>query len=563
LGQPGALANDADTAVAFNGSSGKVDVPQQAALNVGDRFTIEAWVKRGSIGGSNNQVIAAKQSGSWVLLFNSSNQLVLRKAAVADVAASTVTVADTTQWHYVAATKDGATVKLFVDGAEVTGAVTNQTMVDNTQALAIGQSSGTAFFNGTIDEVALYNVALTAAQITNHYGGGVSGPASSAPPTITGTTQDGQTLSADHGTWTGTAPLTYAYQWSRCTQVGTPCVDIANATGSTYTIGHTDVGATLRVAVTASNAHGSTTAVSAVSAIVSAPPAAAGDPVIAAAGDIACDPNDSRFNSGLGMQYSCQQMATSDLLLNAPYSAVLALGDNQYTCGGYNAFLQSYGPSWGRVLGITHPVPGNHEYVTSGGTDCDFSGQAAGYFQYFGSAAGEPGKGYYSYDLGSWHLLALNSNCLEIGGCLAGSPEETWLKADLAAHASQCTLAYWHHPRFTSSAVGETTDVAGFWDDLYSAGADLILNGHTHGYERFAPQDPQRQYDPAAGLRELVVGTGGEDFQALGSAKPLTELRQPDTFGVLQLTLHPSSYDWRFIPVAGSTFSDSGSGFCH
>jgi hypothetical protein len=169
LGQAGALTNDPDAAAAFNGSTGWVQVAQSSSLNVGDRFTVEAWVTRGLLGGANNQVIASKQNTAWVLMFNTSDQLVLRRSNVADVVLSTVKVTDTTRWHYAAATKDGTAVKLYLDGADVTGTVTNQTMSDNTLPLAIGQSSTSAYFNGTIDEAALYNVALTAAQISSHY----------------------------------------------------------------------------------------------------------------------------------------------------------------------------------------------------------------------------------------------------------------------------------------------------------------------------------------------------------------------------------------------------------
>jgi hypothetical protein len=207
-------------------------------------------------------------------------------------------------------------------------------------------------------------------------------------------------------------------------------------------------------------------------------------------------------------------------------------------------------------------VPGNHEYEPANGTDCDPSQTAAGYFQYFGAAAGEAGKGYYSFDVGSWHLIALNSNCFAVGGCRVGSPQETWLKSDLASHPNTCTLAYWHHPRFTSGQA-EDLEVSAFWDDLYAAGADVILNGHSHSYERFAPQDPSENYDPANGMREFVAGAGGEDLEAFSRTTPLTEVRASNTFGVLDLTLHAASYDWRFVPQQGGTFFDSGSAFCH
>ena len=213
-------------------------------------------------------------------------------------------------------------------------------------------------------------------------------------------------------------------------------------------------------------------------------------------------------------------------------------------------------------MSITHPVPGNHEYQASNGTDCDGSGTASGYFRYFGAAAGDPADGYYSYDVGTWHLIALNSNCPAVGGCSARSPEEQWLRADLAAHAAQCTLAYFHYPRFSSS--GDIKGSSAFWVDLYAAGADVVLSAHKHNYERFAPQDPNGSADPNRGIREFVVGTGGKSYQGFKSTPdPNSEVRDAGVFGVLELTLHPGRYDWQFVPVAGKSFFDSGSTSCH
>jgi hypothetical protein len=211
---------------------------------------------------------------------------------------------------------------------------------------------------------------------------------------------------------------------------------------------------------------------------------------------------------------------------------------------------------------MTYPAVGNHEYQTSGGTGCDKNGQAAGYYSYFGAAAGDPTKGYYSYDIGAWHLIALNSNC-SIVKCSANSPQETWLKADLAAHPNVCTLAYFHHPRFSTTA--NSNGVSPLWADFYPGGVDLVLNGHQHNYERFAPQTPSGTYDPVLGIREIVVGTGGKSHGGLKSNPPLvnSEVRDSVTFGILRLTLHSSSYDWTFVHEAGKTFTDSGSTFCH
>ncbi|HXD09954.1 MAG TPA: metallophosphoesterase [Anaerolineales bacterium] len=290
---------------------------------------------------------------------------------------------------------------------------------------------------------------------------------------------------------------------------------------------------------------------------------AASDPVIAAAGDIACDPRNSNFNGGNGSARSCRQKYTAELLVNTNFSAVLALGDNQYYCGGYQAFLQSYDLSWGNVKSITRPVVGNHEYLDYGGTDCtNTNADAAGHFQYFGAAAGDPSRGYYSYDIGAWHLIALNSNCSNVGGCGSNSPQGRWLAADLAAHPNFCTLAYWHIPLF-SSGDRASFNSQQFWETLYKNNADLILTAHDHIYERFAPQTPNGALDTIRGIREFVVGSGGANHTSFSTIATNSEVRDNSAFGILQLTLHPTSYDWQFIPEAGVAFTDSGTMDCH
>ncbi len=296
------------------------------------------------------------------------------------------------------------------------------------------------------------------------------------------------------------------------------------------------------------------------------PAAAAGDPVIAAAGDIACDPANANWNNGNGNSNACRQLATSNLLLGGGYSAVLPLGDNQYECGSLWAYQNSYDLSWGRVKSITRPSPGNHDYLTHGGTDCTTANAgAAGYYSYFGTAAGTvaPGKGYYSYDIGSWHLISLNSNCSDAGGCGTSSPQGQWLAADLAAHPGQCTLAYWHIPLFSSGGRASANSQT-FWNLLYAAHADVVLNGHDHIYERFAPQDAQGRADAINGIREFIAGTGGNNHTSIATVAANSVVRNTNTFGILALTLHPGSYDWQFIPDTGSgSFSDSGTGTCH
>jgi hypothetical protein len=322
-----------------------------------------------------------------------------------------------------------------------------------------------------------------------------------------------------------------------------------------------DLGNTLRVAVTASDSVGTGTAASNPTGLVGT------DAVVAAAGDIACDPSDSRFNAGLGTASACHEKATSDILVNnGALAAILALGDDQYDCGSSSDFLNSFDPTWGRVKSLLRPIPGNHEYSATnpdayGVSDCTTG--ATGYYSYFGAAAGDSTKGYYSYDVGSWHLIALNSECYAIGGCGAGSPEETWLRADLTAHPAACTLAYWHRPRFSSGRSGSDSTYNTFWQDLYAAGADIVLNGHDHDYERFAPQNPAGALDQRTGIREFVVGTGGKEHYGFVSVVANSEVRNSDTFGVLELGLGANGYSWQFIPDAPGAFTDSGTASCH
>lgn len=265
---------------------------------------------------------------------------------------------------------------------------------------------------------------------------------------------------------------------------------------------------------------------------------------------------------GAGDIASCKHpegaRATAKLIEQIP-GTVFAAGDLAYERGSAKDFKNCYDPTWGRLKDRTRPALGNHEYANH---------TASAYFQYWRSQAGPAGKGYYSYDLGDWHIVVLNTNCDEesLGGCSAGSPEETWLKQDLAKHPSACILAYGHHALFSSGFFKKHAihpELKQFWEDLYAAHADLVLAGHEHSYERFAPQDPAGQADPANGIREIVVGTGGRSHDLLGFATPNSEAREWETYGVLKLTLSPGKYTWEFVPEEGKTFHDSGSGVCH
>jgi hypothetical protein len=266
-------------------------------------------------------------------------------------------------------------------------------------------------------------------------------------------------------------------------------------------------------------------------------------PILLAAGDIAACGD------------TTQDEPTAQILDSNPDALVALLGDNVYTAGSPSEYTNCYVPTWGRHKARTRPSPGNHDYTTAG---------AAGYYGYFGAVAGNPSQGWYSYEHGDWHVVALNSNCYYVGGCDAGSAQEQWLRADLAAHPATCTLAYWHHPRFNSSSTDSNNlGVQPLWQALYDHGAELVLNGHAHLYERYAPQTPDGVLDTAYGIRQITAGTGGYVLYSWGPVQPNSQVRFNDAHGVLKLILEPAGYSWEFLPVPGKTSTDSGSASCH
>jgi len=285
---------------------------------------------------------------------------------------------------------------------------------------------------------------------------------------------------------------------------------------------------------------------------------ASGGTVVVAAGDISCDPNNSDYNNGQGSARRCRMKATSDLAVSMNPSAVLVLGDTQYERGALDAFQKSWVNNWGRkeLKDMTYPSVGNHEYKTK---------DASGYFDFFGARAGERGKGYYSFTLGAWHIIALNSGgnnkCQPIS-CVQGSDQEKWLREDLGKNNSACTLAFWHRPLFTSGLHRGAVELKPMWEDLYAAGADVILNGHSHQYERFAPQNPDGGVDPRRGITQFVVGTGGKNLKGFWRIRQNSVARNSDTYGVLRLTLREKSYDWQFVSEHGEVL-DSGAADCH
>jgi hypothetical protein len=269
--------------------------------------------------------------------------------------------------------------------------------------------------------------------------------------------------------------------------------------------------------------------------------AAPGEAILVGAGDIA----------------SCTNLrgsAATAALIDRIGGTVFAAGDAAYPSGSLEQFQTCYDPTWGQFRARTKPAVGNHEYETPG---------AAGYFAYFGAAAGDPSKGYYAFTLNGWRVYVVNSTCSEVGGCQRGSQQERWLRSDMAAHPAACSLAIWHHPRFSSGPTGSDREMQDMWADLYAGGAEMLIVGHDHNYQRFAPLDAAGRVDSKRGIREFVVGTGGGSHEPIGKVAPGTEVHNQDTFGVLKLTLKARSFTWQFVPEQGKTFSDRGQGTCH
>jgi acid phosphatase type 7 len=287
-----------------------------------------------------------------------------------------------------------------------------------------------------------------------------------------------------------------------------------------------------------------------------------GDPVVAAVGDMACDRSDPDFDGGAGTLTNCRERAISSrVYADASVDKVLGLGDYQYECGDPADYDASYDPTWGRLNPLMSPTAGNHEYKTgvdAFGARCPSGNSTATtYFNYFGGSAHPSTGGHFSFDMGSWHLIALNSNCVRTGsgGCGATSPQTRWLKADLAATTKPCIAAFWHHPRFNGKVA--ISAFKPWWDALYAAHADVVLNGHVHNYQRFAALSPTGART-AAGITEYIVGTGGETLHTQTSSA----LVYKKTFGYLRMTLHSSGWSTQFIDASGDVL-DTSSGTCH
>ncbi|MDQ1720634.1 MAG: hypothetical protein QOI26_368 [Pseudonocardiales bacterium] len=343
--------------------------------------------------------------------------------------------------------------------------------------------------------------------------------------------------------------------------LSTPTATPTASVTPTATVTPTDT-STPTATVTPTDTSTPTATVTPTAAVSPTPTSAPGaDPVVALAGDIACSASDVDFNGGTGDAGHCHMKTTANLDQSLHPKVVLALGDEQYNSGSSSDFLASYDKSWGAVKGITRAVVGNHEYGTSG---------AGGYFGYFRTAAtGGSGclskcGGYYSFDLGSWHIVAINTECTRIDGgvgCASGSPQEHWLKTDLSQHSNRCTLVFGHRPRWSSNSFANA-DIAPLITDMVAAGVDVYASGHSHSYERFNPQNASGSAS-STGMTQIVVGTGGSFYTGFGSVVANSAAHKSNIFGVLKMTLHPSSYDWSFVADSATPYTDSGSRNCN
>ncbi len=535
LGVPGALSQGG-TAARLDGSTGYVSVPNNASLNITGDLTVEAWARPDVLNGVGGAVLQKGGSSGysvWQYRLSITSANKWRGTVFVGASAFSVTATATpslTDWTHLAMVRSGSSLTLYVNGAVAGTTTVSGATNTSTGILAIGRSGGSAsdYFRGSVDEAAVYPRALSAAQVQAHRDTGTTAPPVAPVAGFTATPTSGEAPLDVAFTDTSTgAPTSWSWDFGdgatstqqspghRYAEPGdyTVRLDVANSAGAA-TVTRTDL-----VHVTAPTPQ---------------------DPVLVGAGDIATCGSDAD-----------EQTAT---VLDGVQGTVFALGDNAYDSGSASEYSDCYGPTWGRHKGRTlFPVAGNHDYNTAGAT---------GYYGYFGDAAGDPAKGWYSRDVGGWHVVVLNSNCTVVG-CGLDSPQEQWLRADLAASTAPCTVALWHHPRASSGIYANDPSVQAFWEDLYYAGADLVLNGHEHIYERFRPLDAAGTADDTYGITQFIVGTGGAELRSLGTLNPASVARNAATYGVLKLTLHPDSGDFAFLPVAGGSYTDNGSVACH
>ncbi len=547
LGEPGALSTDPNAAASFDGVDDTVRMPDAAALDPTGALSIEAWIKPTS--GAPATTLVRKE-GQYMVRRQADGAVTFRlwKSGVTRDFSSAAGVTMPDAWNHVVATWNGSSMEIWVNGILRGSTVLSAPIDASAQPLFVGSVlQSYDWFRGTIDEVAVYGSALSAERILAHYSAAV--PLDSTAPAVTlmtpanGSTMDpGPTFGGAAGVASGDESDVTVDVYTGASVSGTPIQSLRTTAGpASYSVTAAAPLApgTYTARASQSDAAGNTGH----SASRTFAVAGGQDPTLLAAGDISgCDtPGDE---------------ATAEIL-DRLSGIVVPLGDSAYEDGSPTQFAECFDPTWGRHKARIRPIIGGHEYRTPG---------AAGYFGYYGAAAGDtdPSRGYYSYDVGAWHVVALNGECGEIAGCWYDEPEERWLREDLSAHPSACTVALLGVPRFSSGAIhGNSIEMQPLWEALYAHGVDVVLTADDHVYERFAPQTPAGSADPVAGIRQFTVGTGGRSHYAFSTIQPNSELRNNDSFGILRLTLHPTAYSWDFVAEAGSTFTDMGTTACH
>jgi hypothetical protein len=560
LGLTGALLADANKAASFDGVNDIVSVPHSSSLNATTGVTIEAWVKRSKSGAWQN-ILAKPGNGAvaaqnYALWLNTTNQPVAYFGNGSSSISATAPAIDT-NWHHIVATYDESTAKVYVDGVLKASANSNIQLTANSQSLLIGRTTdNNRIFGGTLDEVTVYRTALSAARIGAHYQRANSGD--TIPPVVTlSTPANGSSTLDTRPHFAGVAEVTAADLdtvtvkiFTGPTATGTPVQTLTTTrfTSGTWSV---DASAPLALGTYTAQAEQADVSGNVGTSVPSTFTVAASFPsplqLLAGAGDIA-DCTDTGVNQ------------TANLILGLPTATVQTFGDNAYPHGSAGDFANCYDPTWGQFKDRTNPAIGDHEYETA---------NASGYFNYFasrlapfGASAQDPLRAYYSYDLGAWHVVVLNAICFELSGCSVNG-QVAWLNADLDAHTNTCTLAVLASPRWSSGSVhGSNQQMQGYWDSFYANHVDVVVGGDDHVYERFAPQDPQGFYAPGRGVRQFTVGTGGGSLYTFLDPKANSEVRYRNSYGILKLGLHATSYDWKFLPTSG-TFTDSGSDSCN
>jgi Concanavalin A-like lectin/glucanases superfamily/Bacterial Ig-like domain/Calcineurin-like phosphoesterase len=570
LGVPGALFATPNTAARFDGVDDRVSMgdPANGSLDFGTGdFTVEAWVKT-TVNGE--ETIVSKQPSTapyWQVTVTDDASHVGQVRATIDAGtwrqAYSLPRVDDGDWHQVVVVFVRASgITIYVDGTSsrfTSGAATGD--VSNSGPFLIGKATGYAYFRGDIDEVSVYRGALSAQQVEAHFDKGTGGDRTA--PIVALTIPQSDAFVADTTpTFSGTSGLetgdSSGVQVKVFAGTGTsgPLVATARATSDPAGAWAVDVSSQLPAGTYTARAEQNDSAgnvgfsLPTTFTVLTPPPPGPSDPLVLAAGDLV-----NCYGSG--------DEATAALLDQFPNAIVNTLGDHVYEEGTAQQFADCYEPSWGRAKSRTRPAVGDHEYFTPG---------ASGYFNYFraqltpfGPSATDPTKGYYSYDLGQWHVVVLNGTCAAIGGCGAGSGEEQFVRNDLSAHPTACTMVTLHKPRWSSGPVhGGDEEMDALWRAFYDGGVDVVLSGDDHDFERFSPQTPTGYLDLARGVTQFVVGTGGRLLYSFEGSipQPNSEVRNDDAFGVLKLRLRDGSYDWEFLPEAGKTFTDLGSRPC-